>query len=145
VRIRARLFLTFLVLVGLGFLLLTRSITLGFGPRYLAAVEESMVDMATVLSAFLETRTAEKPLGTNDLRAVLEDAKRKEFSAKIYEMTKKRLGIRVYVTDRRGIVVFDSDNGRNEGKNYSRWNDVMRTLRGAANPLCSVWAERNRM
>jgi two-component system sensor histidine kinase CreC len=35
----------------------------------------------------------------------------------------------VYVTDARGIVVFDSD-GAAVGKDYSRWNDVYLTLRG---------------
>ena len=33
------------------------------------------------------------------------------------------------MTDARGIVVFDSD-GRDVGKDYSRWNDVYLTLRG---------------
>jgi two-component system sensor histidine kinase CreC len=33
------------------------------------------------------------------------------------------------VTDAHGIVVYDSD-GRDVGKDYSRWNDVYRTLRG---------------
>src|SRR5678816_2681829 len=35
----------------------------------------------------------------------------------------------IYVTDARGIVVFDSS-GRDVGKDYSRWNDVYLTLRG---------------
>ena len=129
-RIRARLFLTFLILAGLGFFLLIRSITEELGPRYLAAMEESMVDMATVLSSFLETRAKDGSLDISDLRTVFETANRKEFSARIYEMTKERLGMRVYVTDRRGIVIFDSEGGKDEGKNYSRWNDVILTLRG---------------
>ncbi|MGO4778857.1 HAMP domain-containing protein, partial [Lysobacter sp. 2RAB21] len=36
---------------------------------------------------------------------------------------------RVYVTDARGIVVFDST-GQDVGSDYSRWNDVYLTLRG---------------
>ena len=36
---------------------------------------------------------------------------------------------RIYVTDARGLVVFDSA-GRDVGKDYSRWNDVYLTLRG---------------
>ena len=70
--IRTRLFLTFLILVGLGFFLLTRSITREFGPRYLAAMEESMVDMATVLSSFLEARAEDKVLDVGNLRTVFE-------------------------------------------------------------------------
>ena len=37
--------------------------------------------------------------------------------------------MRVYVTDGTGRVMFDST-GRNEGRDFSRWNDVSRTLRG---------------
>ena len=36
---------------------------------------------------------------------------------------------RIYITDAHGIVHFDSQ-GRDEGKDYSRWNDVYLTLRG---------------
>lgn len=38
-------------------------------------------------------------------------------------------GYRLYITDARGIVVFDSS-GEAVGKDYSRWNDVFLTLRG---------------
>ncbi|MBW3566934.1 MAG: two-component system sensor histidine kinase CreC [Proteobacteria bacterium] len=37
--------------------------------------------------------------------------------------------LRVYVTDREGTVVYDS-NGADVGADYSRWNDVYLTLRG---------------
>jgi hypothetical protein len=36
---------------------------------------------------------------------------------------KASLDYRVYITDARGIVVFDSD-GRDVGRDYSRWRDV---------------------
>ncbi len=36
---------------------------------------------------------------------------------------------RVYLTDARGKVVFDSS-GQATGQDYSRWNDVWLTLRG---------------
>ncbi len=34
------------------------------------------------------------------------------------------------MTDARGIVIYDSHGGTDEGKDYSRWNDVYLTLRG---------------
>jgi two-component system sensor histidine kinase CreC len=40
-----------------------------------------------------------------------------------------RLGYRIYVTDARGIVLFDSEN-KAAGMDYSRWNDVYLTLQG---------------
>lgn len=51
-------------------------------------------------------------------------------SAQVFDFLKTSIDLRVYVTDERGIVVFDSDNGRDEGTDYSGWLDVSRTLRG---------------
>lgn len=42
---------------------------------------------------------------------------------------KQQAEYRIYVVDAKGKVVYDSD-GVDLGKDYSRWNDVYRTLRG---------------
>ncbi len=118
------------LLAGFGLFILVHWVSDELGPRYLATMEESMVDMAAVLASHLETQAGERDLDVHGLRAAFEKANRKEFSAKIYELDKKRLNMRVYVTDARGIVIFDSDGGKDEGRDYSRWNDVLLTLRG---------------
>jgi two-component system sensor histidine kinase CreC len=109
-------------------------------PRYLETMEESMVDTATILASVLSNqiegdvstvknfRTAIKDL--ENFRTAFGKARDRTFSARIYRLTKTNLTMRVYVTDKTGIVIFDSDEGRDEGKDYSRWNDVHRTLRG---------------
>ena len=130
-KIRLRLFLTFLLLVGLGFYLLVRWILDDLRPRYLATMEESMVDAATLLAAGVSRGTTpDGAIPTADLRAAFDDAGRRRFLARIYEVTKTNLNLRVYVTDRHGVVLFDSDGGKDEGRDYSRWNDVFRALRG---------------
>jgi two-component system sensor histidine kinase CreC len=53
--------------------------------------------------------------------------------AKIWELDKRSLDYRVYVTDAAGRVVFDSgrrDGASAVGEDYSRWRDVARTLTG---------------
>ena len=45
-------------------------------------------------------------------------------------MTKTAVNAQLYVTDRHGIVLFDSDGGRAEGQNYSWRRDVRLTLAG---------------
>jgi two-component system sensor histidine kinase CreC len=130
ITLRTRLFIAFLLLTGLGFYALTRWLLDDLRPRYLATMEESLVDSATVLSSLLAADIRDGAIDPRRMRAAFHHAGRQRFSAKIYEMTKDRVNMRVYVTDRRGIVVFDSDHGRDEGKDYSRWNDVCRTLRG---------------
>lgn len=129
-KIRTRLFLAFVLVMGFGFYLLVDWILDDLRPRYLETMEESMIDMATVLSSLAATQLAEEQVQTDDLRAAFGDAQKRRFSARIYDVTKTQIAMRVYITDRTGIVVFDSDNGRDEGKDYSRWNDVARTLRG---------------
>lgn len=51
------------------------------------------------------------------------------FKANISGITKSRNEYRVYVTDAKGIVLFDSS-GNATGQDYSRWNDVWLTLQG---------------
>jgi two-component system sensor histidine kinase CreC len=50
--------------------------------------------------------------------------------AKIFEIEKTSVDLHVYVTDRNGIVLFDST-GRDVGKDYRAWRDVQLTLTGA--------------
>ncbi|MGP4884564.1 two-component system sensor histidine kinase CreC, partial [Klebsiella pneumoniae] len=50
-------------------------------------------------------------------------------NANIGGIKKVRNEYRVYLTDARGKVVFDSS-GQATGQDYSRWNDVWLTLRG---------------
>ncbi|MBT3296002.1 MAG: two-component system sensor histidine kinase CreC [Verrucomicrobia bacterium] len=130
-KIRTRLFLVFFILVGLGFYQLVNVIVSGLRPRYLATMEESMVETATMLSALVASQLGESgDLPTADLAAMLALADHWNVVARIYEIDKTRLNVRVYVTDAAGIVVYDSDGGRDVGADYSQWNDVYLTLKG---------------
>lgn len=51
------------------------------------------------------------------------------FEAKIYSLLKTNADIQIYVTDSKGIVIFDSEEFR-EGLDYSKYNDVFLTLKG---------------
>ncbi len=128
--LRARILLGFVVVIAAGFYYLVDWILDDLRPRYLEAVEETMVDMATVLAGLLSARVEDGSIPVEDFRAGLDLARRRHFEARIYELVKSHVDVRVTVTDDRGVVLFDSDGGRDEGKDYSRWNDVLRTLRG---------------
>lgn len=129
-KIRTRLFLVFFIIVGLGFYQLVNVIVSGLRPRYLATMEESMVETATILASLVATQMDGDTLPADDLDAMLSMAGRWNVVARIYEMDKSRLAMRVYVTDAQGIVVYDSDGGRAVGADYSQWNDVYLTLKG---------------
>ena len=129
-KIRTRLFLVFFLLVGLGFYQLVNVIVSGLRPRYLATMEEAMVETSTILSSLVASQMVDGTLPTEDLEAMLRLADRWNIMARIYEMDKTQLNMRVYVTDAAGIVVYDSDEGRDVGADYSKWNDVYLPLKG---------------
>ena len=98
-------------------------------PRYLESMEESLVDVAVLLS----TLAAPGPGGsTPDVAAldrVVNPATAAELDVRIFSLRKTHLDIRIYAVDRTGRVIFDST-GRDVGEDYSQWRDVARTLRG---------------
>jgi len=124
------MFLAFLCLAALGFYLLVDWISADLQPRYLETMEESMIDTATLLASMCSIQADSAENDFSDLRALFDEVGRRRFQARIYKVTKTNLTIRVYVTDRKGRVLFDSNHGQDEGRDYSKWNDVARTLRG---------------
>lgn len=128
--IRARVILSYLVIVGVGFICLTKKMSSDVRPRYLEAEEETMVDIANVLASIAEQSWTGNQTDFTSLRAAYNSARERKFSAHIYEVTKSSLDLHVYATDASGRVVFDSNDGKAVGADYSRFNDVYLTLRG---------------
>jgi two-component system sensor histidine kinase CreC len=99
-------------------------------PRYLESMEESLVDASRLLAALLETQLRADAPEPEPLRAAFAAVRGREFVAQVYSLRKTQLDLRVYTTDAKGRVIFDSDGGRDEGADYSAWLDVKRTLAG---------------
>ena len=129
--IRLTIFLAFLVLIVAGVLTLAHVVVDELTPHTYKAVEESLAETSALLASFVEVRTSPQAISVADLRAALQAALRRDLGATIQELRKRTVDLRVYVTDARGVVLYDSDNGRDEGQDYSRWRDVYWTLRGA--------------
>lgn len=98
-------------------------------PRYTESIEESLVDTAYLLAAAIESKLEDGQIPVGDLRDCFDAALGQELPARIYDLRKDRVGVRIVVTDFQGRVLYDSD-GRAEGSNFSLWNDVGRVLRG---------------
>lgn len=129
--IRTRIFLVYLLLIGGGYLYLVTSILGAIRPRYLESMEASLIDAAAFLAAVAETHvTSDERIDIAPLRRAFDAAVSRPLDAKIYSIRKTAVDLRVYVTDASGVVLYDSDGGRDEGRDYSRWNDVARTLKG---------------
>ena len=129
-RLRTRLFLGFFLLSGGGFYFLVSWILNDLRPRYLESSEVGLIDTSNLLATLLEADMSKDGISLQSLRETFMRMPSRTLSAKVRDIVKTRMDLRVYVTDSAGIVVFDSDGGRDEGKDYSRWNDVYKTLRG---------------
>lgn len=123
--IRSRIILIFVLSVGGGFWFLVDWIADDMRPRYLESLEESLVDTAHILAGIVET-SEQQHLALKD---GLTQATSRQLDAQIYGLNKRDVSLRVYITDAKGTVQFDSGD-RALGQDYSRWNDVYLTLRG---------------
>ena len=65
------------------------------------------------------------PVDADPLRKAFTDARKRNFEAEIFDHPKSTESINVYLTDSRGIVIFDSDGGRREGLDYWLGNTVL--------------------
>jgi two-component system, OmpR family, sensor histidine kinase CreC len=99
-------------------------------PRYLESMEESLVDTSVLLASVVEAQLKEDAPDTHSLQEAFVAARSRQFQAQIYTMKKTSVDLRVYMTDAAGVVIFDSED-QSVGKDFSRWNDVVRTLQGA--------------
>jgi len=105
-------------------------VTADLDPRYRESAEETLVDTVQLLATLLERNTFNGVIPTDDLERTLQDLSRRPVYARIFEIEKTRVDLHVYVTDRSGIVLFDS-RGKDTGADYLPWRDVQLTLAGA--------------
>jgi two-component system sensor histidine kinase CreC len=134
-KLRTRIFLVFMVVIALGIFSLVSWIQDEMKPRYMEAQEDTLVDLSQLLAAEISSHGIRRdPQGVEIDTAALEQSflalQSRSISAQIYQLHKERVDIRLYVTNRSGSVVYDSDHGRDLGADYSQWRDVYRTLRG---------------
>ncbi|WP_235593012.1 two-component system sensor histidine kinase CreC [Leptospira interrogans] len=103
-------------------------------PRYMEAVEESLNDTAHLLASLLEREFSQKndsleKISERILSPVMQTTRERDLNSKIFEITKKKVDLQLYVTDERGIVIYDSKKLK-KGQDYSKKNDVYLTLQG---------------
>ncbi len=128
-KIRFRIFLAILVTVGLGFLLLVNWITYDLKPQFRVSTEEPLVDTAWILAALASSQVRDGVVDVSLFRHAFDEMPQEIVPAPIYDFIKTTVDLRVYITDISGIVIFDSS-GLDLGADFSRWNDVLLTLRG---------------
>lgn len=96
------------------------------------ASEEAMVDAAHIFASAAEVHLSEASLSPEVIAGFEKTFRRaheREFLAKIFVKSKKDVSIDCYLTDARGMVVFDSL-GERVGLDLSSYHDVSKTRRG---------------
>lgn len=129
--LRLRIILVYALLVAASFSGVIWLIINDVRPRYLEAVEESVVDTAEVIAAFLSAQiTEEGGLYTATIKASMDAVRDRRFEARIYNIIKRHVALRIYVTDKNGVLLYDSTGTSPPGTDYAEWRDVYWTLKG---------------
>jgi two-component system sensor histidine kinase CreC len=128
-RIGWRILLGYFLIVAVAALVLTRVFIQEVKPGVRQAMEDTLVDTANLLAAQAADDLLGGRIDDGRFAASVRALAGRDPGAEIWGFPKRQLGTRIYVTDAKGIVVFDSS-GADIGKDYSRWNDVYLTLRG---------------
>ena len=124
-----RIFLVYFLFVGLAGWFVLSTVMDEIRPGVRQSTEETLVDTANLLAEILRDEVKSGTLGQGRLHEALEAYGRRQPQASIWGVTKAEVNHRIYVTDAQGIVLLDST-GLAVGQDYSRWNDVLLTLRG---------------
>jgi len=113
-KIRTAIFGVYVAASALGFAVLMAFILKEVRPRYVESMRRTLADTAALLAVMLEDDLARKP--DADLA--------KAWRGNLGALERASGALRVYVTDARGIVAFDSAGGADVGKDYTRRPEV---------------------
>ncbi|MDR2875185.1 MAG: two-component system sensor histidine kinase CreC [Methylobacillus sp.] len=125
--ISLRLLLGYFLIVGLAAWFVLNSFVQEVKPGVRQTMEESLVDTANLLAELAAEDMTSGKLDTARFAAAFQRYQARNPHAEIWSFKKNAVDLRVYITDARGIVLYDSQHAA-VGADYSRWNDVYLTL-----------------
>lgn len=126
---RNRVFLGILLIYVAGIAFALYRISEGLDLRYRESAEESLVESAHLLASLIEQDVERGAVRPETLSPAFRALYARRLDAQIYALHKTRVELRVYVTDAKGRVIFDSL-GRAVGEDYTHWRDVRLALAG---------------
>ena len=126
---RNRIFIGILLIYAVGIAFVLYRVVSDLDPRYRESAEESLVETSQLMASLIEQDVQGGVIDTARLEPLFRTAYERRFSAQIFSVTKTRIELRAYVTDKAGLVLYDSL-GRWKGADFSQWRDVRLALRG---------------
>jgi two-component system sensor histidine kinase CreC len=128
-RIGLRLLLGYFLIVAVAGYFVLSIFVQEVKPGVRRATEGTLVDTANLLAQVARLDMKRGDAAQGQLAQAIGQLNQRPIGANIAGIRKDRNEYRVYLTDGRGKVIFDSS-GQALGQDYSRWNDVYLTLRG---------------
>lgn len=128
-RLGIRLLLGVFLLVGLAAYFVLSIFSQEVKPGVRQGMEVALVDTANLLAEIAAEDLATGRLQTGAFHDAVQGYRARDVHASIWGRVKLWPELKLYITDEKGIVRYDSE-GKAVGQDYSRWNDVLRTLRG---------------
>lgn len=129
-----RLLFAFVAITGLAAFFVLRVFVTEIKPSVREVMEDLMVDTANLLAEVaapeLQRLGPGATLQEGALTAAVRQYAQRPVDVQIWGLAKTTLDLRVLLTDASGRVVFDSGTPAATGQDYSRWRDVLLTLRG---------------
>lgn len=124
-----KLFLAYAGILGLGIYFFLNSMLLEVKPGLRQSLETALIDTSNLLAEVVGPSAINEPIQIQLLKPAIEKTLKRPINATIWSHKQAKTDLRVYVTNRQGIVIYDSSN-QDIGADYSQWNDVYLTLRG---------------
>ncbi|ABK18335.1 two-component system sensor histidine kinase CreC [Syntrophobacter fumaroxidans] len=129
-RLGTRIFIAYFLIFAVCFYYPFDLIARDLRTRYVEAIEDPLVDQANILAGIVGMEMERNRFSAEDLHTAFEHVYGRSLPARIYDLVKTQVDIRVYMTDMSGKITFDSTNRWNTGADYSAWRDVRLTLQG---------------
>lgn len=124
-----RIFIAYILFSAISAIFIWHSVVKEISPGIRQSTEEGLVDTANLLAEVFREPFISGELSSISSRDILMRYQERNPNALIWGVEKNQLDYSFYITDSDGIVVLDSAM-ENEGKDFSKWNDVYLTLQG---------------
>lgn len=125
--IRIWFFFGLIILLGLWFMSYTFNQQVK--PNVRQVVEDTLAENANIIAMLVAEDVYENKVSTIQFDEKIQKALNRKLNATIWKHNKNEINQQIYITDNKGIVIYDSQ-GIATGQDYSRWNDVYLTLKG---------------
>lgn len=124
-----RIFIAYMIIVLIASVVFINSFMSEIKPGIRQSTEHSLIDTANLLAALVGPEFHQSPDVLPNFSRAMNDVINRQYGYEIYNVPIQSSNLRIYITDKDGIVRFDTS-GEAIGSDYSRWNDVYLTLRG---------------